>query len=139
MKYDIDFLREILALLIEHHESTADLTIFDRTGFAKGLEDQKELDRLFYHLKILQDHNAFEVINGGKNNPNNFGFLDKNYGEWTFSIGPRFRVTAKGHEFYEQTCDKTIWEKSKKAAQKYGFSFVVEVAKEYAKKALLPG
>lgn len=136
MKYEIEYLREILVLLIENEEATADLTIFDRDGFAKGLNDDHEIDRLYYHLKILQDHNAFEIINGSKSSPNNFGFLNKRNGEWEFIIGPQFRVTAMGHEFYEQTRDKTIWENTKNAAHKYGFSIAIEIAKEYAKKAL---
>lgn len=123
MKRDMDLVRQLL-LRIEEGNGPSMSEILEKP------EDQEEQELYGHHTRILIDEGFLTGIDASSMSSTDW--LD-------------LQLTWKGHEFLDTLRDPTIWEKSKKLANKaggsslqilleIGKSIVVEAAKEQLKK-----
>ncbi len=92
MKIDIEYIKKILDVALEHTQPDFDIKHQD----IKPLWETDELlSKLVFHMKILEDQSLIEsALNSG----GGLGFRRKADGRYSVAVTP-LRLTATGHQF----------------------------------------
>ena len=129
MKIDLEYIKEILEIILEHEHP--DFRIDHPKLKPMWLNDDDKLNKLVFHMEILEDQN---IIESSISSPG-LGFNRMGNGGIAVSV-KALRLTAQGHQFASDLSKPGVIEKLTTSFKELGPSEAVKVVFELGKKSL---
>jgi hypothetical protein len=128
MRVDIQYLKDFLEVALDHDKP--DFRI-DHEKIKPLWEDDEKLDKLVFHMEILEDQGLLE----SSIDSSRVGFRRMAGGGFTVSVIP-LRLTAQGHQFASDLSKPGVIEQLSTSFKEAGPSEAVSIVFALGKKAL---